>query len=217
MKFFWLDFIEANIQLNYTISYLLLFEILFFFFYCFPLKSAVLIPSPPRIYNDHLLGVGRERTSWAKSILSSQQKYICLYSAYSLKYLCHYWHIFLKEGGIKKKRKGSRFIPTPQTSFVTSSKVCETGLNSQERRDTLPVQKFVSTEEPYTEARPGKLSSILATYFTSNINQFCLRFLLPSQIVQSKSQLSKSHDIFYILRKSSSPDGLPQSTSSWHK
>lgn len=116
-----------------------------------------------------------------------------------------------------KKGRDLNLFQTPQTSFVTSSEICGTGLNPQERRDTLPGQKFVSAEEPYTEARPGKLSSILATYFTSNINQFCLHFLLPSQIVQSKSQLSKSHDIFYILRKSSSPDGLPQSTSSWHK
>lgn len=61
------------------------------------------------------------------------------------------------------------------------SKIYETGLNSQERKDTLPVQKFLSVEETYTEARPGKLSSILARYVTRNITQFCLRFLLPSQ------------------------------------
>lgn len=83
----------------------------------------------------------------------------------------------------RKKGKDLDSFPSPQTSFIMSSKVCEIGLNYQERKYTLPVQKFISVEEPHTEARPGKLSSILATYVTSNINQFCLRFLLPSQIV----------------------------------
>lgn len=94
-------------------------------------------------------------------------------------------HIF-KERKKNKKGKDLELLPTPQTPFVMSSKACETGLNSQERRDTLPVQKFISVEEPYTEARPGKLSSILATYVTSDINQFCLRFLLPSQLVSKQ-------------------------------
>lgn len=71
-------------------------------------------------------------------------------------------HIF--KGRLGGRGKGSRFIPMSLDFFVTSSKVCDTGLNSQERKDTLPVQKFVSAEAAHTEARPGKLSSILATY-----------------------------------------------------
>lgn len=92
------------------------------------------------------------------------------------------------------------------------SKCCHHQWTKKEKkwRDTLPVQKFISAEELHTEARQGKLSSILATYVIRATNQLCVCFLLPSWSFTANPYSPDQTTYFEFWGNPASTDGPPQ-------